>query len=102
MKTEYLPICINGITERENYSLKGKDRDKIINFYKKLGFTDITFEHISPAIGQERDEVKATMPDKMKAVGTGGPWIKYIMSGREVLSVFCKKAPWDYDFFARK
>ena len=102
-----LPIFIENMDDRPwsgTYTLdKIKDIEAVKKFYTDLGIELLEIRHISPAIGPERDEISAYFPDGWAEKGDGqSPWVTIINEkGEQLFSMFVKKAPWDYCFFAR-
>lgn len=102
-----LPIFIDTLDKPDSwyqdYTVdKVKDIEKVKEFYQSLGIEIIGIKHIDPSIGPERDEIEAYYPEGWKEVSAGGSWVDVINQDKQIMfSMFCKKAPWDYCFFAR-
>ena len=103
-----LPIFIETLDKPDSWNQdytvdKVKDIEKVKEWYQNLGIEIIDVRHIDPAIGPERDEIEACYPEGWEEVGDGSsPWVDVLNAEKQVMfSMFVKKAPWDYCFFAR-
>lgn len=103
-----LPIFIETLDKPDSWNQdytvdKVKDIEKVKEWYQNLGIEIIDVRHIDPAIGPERDEIEAYYPEGWEEVGDGcSPWVDVLNAEKQVMfSMFVKKAPWDYCFFAR-
>lgn len=103
-----LPIFIETLDKPDSWNQdytvdKVKDIEKVKEWYQNLGIEIIDVRHIDPAIGPERDEIEAYYPEEWEEVGDGSsPWVDVLNAEKQVMfSMFVKKAPWDYCFFAR-
>jgi len=103
-----LPIFIETLDKPDSWNQdytvdKVRDIEKVKEWYQNLGIEIIDVRHIDPAIGPERDEIEAYYPEGWEEVSDGSsPWVDVLNAEKQVMfSMFVKKAPWDYCFFAR-
>ena len=101
-----LPIIVSHINRKydnQEYLLDKIEKfDDVKSWYESKGIKVLGTRHITPAIGPERDEIEAKYPEGWEEVAAGGPWVDIINEhGEKIISLFVKKAPWDYCFFAK-
>lgn len=109
-RTYDLPIVVTSINRDifdQEYTIdKVYKLDEVKAWYESMGIQILRIKHIAPSLGPKRDEIEAKLPDGWKEVsddanGNSTPWV-YILNenGKKMFSMFVKKAPWDYCFFA--
>lgn len=110
-RTYDLPIVVISINRDlwdQEYTIdKVYKLDEVKAWYESMGIQILKIKHIAPSLGPERDEIEARLPDEWKEVsadanGNQTPWV-YVLNenGEKMFSMFVKKAPWDYCFFAK-